>query len=66
MAEQRPELFGPRVAGVVLVGASTSDLLRGAMGSLTELLRRRPGTLVGAVRRVDRAPQGASWPARAI
>jgi pimeloyl-ACP methyl ester carboxylesterase len=40
-AEQRPELFGPSVAGVVLVGASSSDLLRGAMGSITDLVRPR-------------------------
>ena len=32
MAEQRPELFGPRVAGVVLVGAASSDLLAGRDG----------------------------------
>ena len=38
-----PELFGPRIAGVVLIGAASSDLLRGAMGSVTELLRPRLG-----------------------
>jgi pimeloyl-ACP methyl ester carboxylesterase len=54
LAEQRPELFGPRIAGVVLIGASSSDLLRGAMGSVTELLRPRLGTLSAAARRVDR------------
>jgi pimeloyl-ACP methyl ester carboxylesterase len=54
LAEQRPELLGPRVAGVVLIGASSSDLLRGAMGSVTELLRPRLGTLSAAARRVDR------------
>jgi pimeloyl-ACP methyl ester carboxylesterase len=54
MAEQRPELFGPRVAGVVMVGAAGSDLLHGAMGSVTELLKPRWGTLAGAARRVDR------------
>ncbi len=54
MAEQRPELFGPRVAGVVLVGASSSDLLAGAMGSVTELLRPRLGSFTAAARRVDR------------
>jgi pimeloyl-ACP methyl ester carboxylesterase len=54
LAEQRPELFGPRVAGIVLIGASSSDLLRGAMGSVTELLRPRFGSLSAAARRVDR------------
>jgi pimeloyl-ACP methyl ester carboxylesterase len=54
MAEQRPELFGPRVAGVVMIGTAGSDLLHGAMGSVTELLKPRLGTLAGAARRVDR------------
>jgi pimeloyl-ACP methyl ester carboxylesterase len=54
MSEQRPELFGPRVAGVVLLGASSSDLFRGAIGSLTELLRPRLGSFATAARRVDR------------
>ncbi len=54
LAEQRPELFGSRVVGAVLIGASSSDLLRGAMGSVTELLRPRLGTLSTAARRVDR------------
>jgi len=53
LAEQRPELFGPRVAGVVLIGAGSSDLLKGAMGSVTELLRPRLGSLQTAARRVD-------------
>jgi pimeloyl-ACP methyl ester carboxylesterase len=54
MAEQRPELFGPRVAGAVLIGASSSDLFRGAMGSIAEFLRLRLGTFASAARRVDR------------
>jgi pimeloyl-ACP methyl ester carboxylesterase len=54
MAEQRPELFGPRVAGVALIGASSSDLFRGAMGSVAELVRPRFGTFATAARRVDR------------
>jgi pimeloyl-ACP methyl ester carboxylesterase len=54
MAEQRPELFGARVAGVVLIGAASSNLLLGAMGSVTGLLRPRLGTLASAARRVDR------------
>jgi pimeloyl-ACP methyl ester carboxylesterase len=53
MAEQRPELFGPRVAGLILVGTSSDDLLHGAIGSITGLLRRRPATLSSALRRVD-------------
>jgi pimeloyl-ACP methyl ester carboxylesterase len=54
MAEQRPELFGPRVKGVVLIGAASSDLLGGAMGSITDLVRPRFGSLSAAARRVDR------------
>lgn len=54
MAEQRPELFGSRVAGVTLIGASSSDLFRGAMGSVAGLLRLRMGTFATAARRVDR------------
>ena len=54
MAEQRPELFGTRVAGVVLIGASSSDLFRGAMGSVAEFLRPRFGSFATAARRVDR------------
>ena len=54
MAEQRPELFGSRVAGVVLIGSASSDVLRGAMGSVTELLRPRLGSLTAAAQRVDR------------
>ncbi len=54
LAEQRPELFGPRIAGVVLIGAASSDLLRGAMGSVTELLRPHLGTFAAAAKRVDR------------
>ena len=54
MAEQRPELFGPRVAGVALIGASSSDLFRGAMGSVAGLLRLRLATFATAARRADR------------
>jgi pimeloyl-ACP methyl ester carboxylesterase len=53
-AEQRPELFGTSVAGVVLVGAASSDLLGGAMGSITDLVRPRLGSIAAAARRVDR------------
>jgi pimeloyl-ACP methyl ester carboxylesterase len=54
MAEQRPELFGPRIAGAVLIGASSSDLFRGAMGSVSEFLRLRLAAFATAARRVDR------------
>ena len=47
-------VLGDRVAGVALVGASSSDLLRGAMGSITGMLRPRLGTFSVAARRVDR------------
>jgi pimeloyl-ACP methyl ester carboxylesterase len=54
LAEQRPEFFGPRVAGVVLIGAASSDLVQGALGAVTELLRPRLGSVAAAARRVDR------------
>ena len=54
LAEQRPDLFGERIAGVVLLGASASDLLRGALGGVTDILRPRLGSLAAAARRVDR------------
>ena len=54
LAEQRPDLFGERVAGVVLLGASASDPLRGAIGNVTDLLRPRLGSLAAAARRADR------------
>jgi pimeloyl-ACP methyl ester carboxylesterase len=54
LAELRPELIGPRVAGVALLGAASSDLLDGAMGSVTEFLRPRLGSFAAAAKRVDR------------
>jgi pimeloyl-ACP methyl ester carboxylesterase len=54
LAEQRPELLGDRVRGLVLVGTASADLLRGAMGSLTDLMRPRFGSISAAARRVDR------------
>ena len=54
LAEQRPDLFGERIVGVVLLGASASNLLRGAMGGVTGLLRPRLGSVAAAARRVDR------------
>jgi pimeloyl-ACP methyl ester carboxylesterase len=47
-------VLGERVAGVCLIGAASSDLLRGAMGSFTGMLRPRLGTFATAARRVDR------------
>jgi pimeloyl-ACP methyl ester carboxylesterase len=54
LAEARADLFESRVAGVVLIGAASADLFRGAMGSVTELLRPRLGTFRVAAERVDR------------
>ncbi len=54
LAEQRPDLFGERIVGVALLGASASNLLRGAMGGVTDLLRPRLGSVAAAARRVDR------------
>jgi pimeloyl-ACP methyl ester carboxylesterase len=54
MAEQRADVFAGPVAGVVLIGVSSSELVRGAMGSVTSLLRPRLGTFGAAARRVDR------------
>lgn len=54
LAEQRPDLFGDRIVGVGMLGASASDLLRGAMGGVTDLLRPRLGSLATAARRMDR------------
>ena len=54
MAETRPDLFDGPVAGVVFVGSAASDLVRGAFGSVTELLRPRLGSLRQAAGRVNR------------
>ncbi|HEX5936996.1 MAG TPA: alpha/beta hydrolase [Actinomycetota bacterium] len=54
LAEQRPDLFGERIAGVVFLGTSPSDLLRGAMGRVSDLLLPRLGSVAAAARRVDR------------
>jgi pimeloyl-ACP methyl ester carboxylesterase len=54
MAETRPDLFEGSVAGVVIAGSAASDLVRGAVGSVTELLRPRLGSLRQAARRVNR------------
>lgn len=54
LAEQRPELFGQRIVGVVLIGGASRDLLAGAMGAVTGLLRPRLASVGEAARRVDR------------
>ncbi len=54
MAEARPDLYEGRVAGIVIVGGAAGDLVRGAMGSVTELLRPRLGSLGQAAQRVNR------------
>jgi pimeloyl-ACP methyl ester carboxylesterase len=54
MAEVRPDLLATSVAGLVLVGTSASELVRGAMGSITDLVRPRLGSLRSAAERVDR------------
>jgi pimeloyl-ACP methyl ester carboxylesterase len=53
-AQARPDLFAGRLAGAVFVGTASSDLLLGAMGSVTQLLRPRLGSLVQAAQRVNR------------
>ncbi len=53
-AKERPELFERSVAGTALIGTAASDLLRGVMGSVTQILRPRLGSLPQAARRVNR------------
>jgi pimeloyl-ACP methyl ester carboxylesterase len=54
MAEQHPELFGPNVAGVVLIGTAASALVRGAVGSVAGLFTASGLSSVGdVVRRAD-------------
>jgi pimeloyl-ACP methyl ester carboxylesterase len=53
MAAERPDLFAGRVAGVVFSGAAMNDLWRGAIGSLTGMLRPRLGSLRQAAGRVN-------------
>ncbi len=47
-------VLGDRVAGAALIGAASSDLLRGVMGSITGMFRPRLATFVTAARRADR------------
>jgi pimeloyl-ACP methyl ester carboxylesterase len=53
MAESRPDVVAGRLGGVVLAGATSSGLVRGAMGSVTELLRPRLGSIREAARRMN-------------
>ena len=53
-AESRPELFGTKIAGVVFAGSAASDLLRGSMGSITQVLRPRIGSIRQVAGRVNR------------
>ena len=53
MAEEHPELFGPNVAGVMLIGSASTSLFRGAMGTVTDLIKPRGGSLLDTVRRMD-------------
>lgn len=52
-AEARPDLFAGPIAGVVFAGASASDLARGAMGSIAQLLRPSLGSIRQAARRMN-------------
>ncbi|HYY09166.1 MAG TPA: alpha/beta hydrolase, partial [Actinomycetota bacterium] len=54
LADEHPELFGSRIVGLALIGGAAADLLGGAMGGVTELLRPRLGSLTTAARRMDR------------
>ena len=54
MAESRADVFAGRLAGAVLTGTAASGLIRGAMGSVTDLLRPRLGSIRDAAQRVNR------------
>lgn len=54
LAESHPELYAGRIAGCVFVGSAASDLLRGAMGSVTALLRPGVTSIRRAARGVNR------------
>lgn len=53
-AQASQDLFAGRVAGAVFAGTASSDLLLGAMGSVTGLLRPRLGSLLEAAQRMNR------------
>ncbi|HET9725072.1 MAG TPA: alpha/beta hydrolase [Actinomycetota bacterium] len=57
MAESRPDVLASRVGGMVLTGAASSNLFRGAMGSVTNVLRPRLGTVRDAAVRLNRIRQ---------
>ncbi len=57
MAESRPDVIATRVGGMVLSGAASSNLFRGAMGSVTNLLRPRLGSVREAAERLNRIRQ---------
>jgi pimeloyl-ACP methyl ester carboxylesterase len=52
-SEQRPDLFGARIVGAVLIGGAAEELVRGAIGSVADLVRPRLGTISSAAKRVD-------------
>jgi pimeloyl-ACP methyl ester carboxylesterase len=54
MAESRPDVLASRIGGLALTGVAASDLFRGAMGSVTSLLRPRLGSIREAAARVNR------------
>jgi len=54
MAQSRPDVVAARVGGVVLTGVAAADLFRGAMGSLTSLLRPRLGSIREGADRLNR------------
>ena len=54
MAESRPDVVTARVGGMVLTGVAASDLFRGAMGSVTSLLRPRLGSIREGAERLNR------------
>jgi pimeloyl-ACP methyl ester carboxylesterase len=53
LGEEHPELFGPSIAGVVLVASAASSIMRGAFGSMTGILRPKAGSWSEALRRFD-------------
>jgi len=53
MAESRPDIFAKHLSGAILSGAASADLLRGAMGSVTGLMRPGWGSLRQATERVN-------------
>ncbi|HEU4527272.1 MAG TPA: alpha/beta fold hydrolase [Actinomycetota bacterium] len=57
MAQSRPDALATRVAGMVLTGAAASNLFRGAMGSVTSVLRPRLGSVRDAAVRLNRIRQ---------